>query len=454
MSASKIFKKIFTRKNLIMIFSDHIYGSQAVGIDRIKPSKFQSNLKGNVDDIILRANSGNYNFINYKQKLIQKGANKNPRVISIPSIRDRILLKGLSLFFQQLFPFAIGEIPQIKIEKLKAEIATEKYDSFIKIDLSEFYTSLPQNELLVKLKRKIRKREIIQLIESSIKTLTVPEGKKVKGFNSKGVPQGLAISNILAEIYIFDFDERMKLEEGIFYQRYVDDILILCSKKDVDSLAIKVIGYLKNIKLNPHLFDQPDSKSIKGKIQESFDYLGYAIHYPKISVRKSTILKFESSIAKIFTTYRYHLSKASHPVEMERALRILEWRLNLRLTGCIFEGKRLGWIFYFSQVDTTTPLRAIDSTVFNLAKRFNVDSKIKIKSLVKAFYEGKRKLKESHRYIPNFDIMSVGDKRNILQNFLVNKNLSGFSDEKIESLFKSRIGTVVRELEQDIGHLS
>ncbi len=459
MSASKIFKSLFREKELIGIFSEHISGSSAVGLDRIRPIHFHKNLTLEVKGICDRVAIGNYKFTSYKQKLISKGVNSFPRVISIPTVRDRITLRTICNFLSKIYPQITTEIPQVKITSLKSALEAKTFNSFIKIDLSSFYTSIDQDILIRILKRKIRKPEILLLIITAIQTPTVAVGKRSNKPNLDGVPQGLAISNILAEIFISDFDKKMHDLPNIYYQRYVDDILILCNEGILDQVADIAYSELEKLKLKPHPLNADNSKSVKGNLNKSFDYLGYTVEPhlkhlalidSKIGVRSSTIRKFESSIAKIFTTYRYQLTHAETPDQKIRAERICEWRLNLRLTGCIFESKRLGWIFYFSQVNTSTPLRAIDSTIESLMRRFSLTGKIKVKSLVKAFYETKRRNKSGHKYIPNFDHMTANDKRIILTRFLVSSDLSHYNDERINSLFKMRIGAVVKELEQDI----
>jgi hypothetical protein len=62
--------------------------------------------------------------------------------------------------------------------------------------------------------------------------LAVPTVNEFKGSkhaipNTKGVPQGLAISNILAEISLGKFDNELSSDPNIWFKRYVDDILIL-----------------------------------------------------------------------------------------------------------------------------------------------------------------------------------------------------------------------------------
>lgn len=59
----------------------------------------------------------------------------------------------------------------------------------------------------------------------------LPNGKPVK----IGIPQGLPISAVLANLYLFDFDleivNRWVKNKNIFYRRYSDDIFIVCNKQ-------------------------------------------------------------------------------------------------------------------------------------------------------------------------------------------------------------------------------
>ena len=46
------------------------------------------------------------------------------------------------------------------------------------------------------------------------------------------MPQGLSISNILANIYLNDFDKENNSKDDYKYFRYVDDIFILCNSEE------------------------------------------------------------------------------------------------------------------------------------------------------------------------------------------------------------------------------
>lgn len=455
MTAAKNFAQSFRAKNLNAVFDNKIRDSGAIGIDRVSPKLFQNNLKRELNLIRERVVSGTYRFTAYKQKLISKGADSPPRVLPIPSVRDRVTLRALAEMLAKIFPDAVTEIPQIKIDRISLALQSRTYSEFVKIDLHKFYPSIPHDKLRSALRTRIRKPEILALIDRAISTPTVPEkkGGKAAKPNNQGVPQGLAISNILAEILLQAFDKRMASMPDVVYERYIDDVLILCKPGQASILLDRVCDDLIEIGLKPHPPGVDGSKTRCGKLTEQFDFLGYLCKDLRLGIRKQSVHKFESSLAGICTSYRHRLVTAKSALEAKRALDLCEWRLNLRMTGCIFENRRLGWVFYFSQITDTSQLRAVDNTVLQLMKRFSLTSKIKVKRTLKVFYESQRSSKDQHRYIPNFDAMRTTDKRRILT-LLSNRDISTLTDARVDELFKLHISEAVRELEEDLAALS
>ncbi|MBI2308565.1 MAG: reverse transcriptase [Rhodocyclales bacterium] len=456
MTAANSFRRKFTKKNLRIIYHERIRSSGAVGIDRVHPELLNKQLSDQLDVITTKVKAGTYRFTPFKEKLISKGAGSHPRVISIPTARDRIVLRAICDLLAEVFPEAVSEIPQTKIASLKQALVSGGYTEYVKIDLCQFYPTIPHDKLMATLRSKIRKPEILGLIESAISTPTVPEQKGGKDAtpNARGVPQGLAISNLLAEIFLHKLDSEIAAKSSIWYQRYVDDILILCADGASSKVADAVCSQLEKLGVTPHRLNGPDSKSKAGKLTDAFDFLGYHIVDGKLSIKKQNIQKFESSLAKIFTAYRHKLLMAKSPADKARALAICEWRLNLRITGCIFGGRRMGWVFYFSQITDTTRLRVVDNTIGSLLRRFSLVGKIHAKRLLKTFYECRRKDKSGHAYIQNFDEMPIDERRKILVMWFGAKRIARLSDRKVNQLFEMRISAAVKELEQDLGTVS
>jgi hypothetical protein len=456
MTAAKRFKRIFSPRSLRRTYFDHIKSKSAIGIDRVRPSQLEPKLNSELALICEKTHAGSYKFTAFKERLISKGQGKPPRVISIPTARDRIVLRALCHLLGEVFPEAKLELPHVAIDSLKVALASGKFTDYVKLDLENFYPSIPHAVLFRALKKRIRKPEILALLKAAVETPTVPESKGRKGSapSTIGVPQGLAISNLLAEITLQSVDSAYKNRGDIWYFRYVDDILILTPPGQADAIDAEVVDSLTALGLKPHPPSPSGSKSKIAPLTHPFTFLGYEINNSRISIRHESVLKFESSLASIFTGYRHRLSRATKLHEKEQALALCRWKLNLRITGCIFQGKRLGWVFYFSQITSTDRLRAVSHTIDALLQRFSLATVLKPKSLIKTHYESKRKSKDSHGYIPNFDTMSLAEMRGILSILLGEQKIAKIGDKRVAELFKMRIAVAVRELEADLAGLS
>lgn len=104
MSAARSFKKLFARKSLLRVYAEKIKNSGAIGLDRTRPAKLDAKLNGELELIIQKVHQGKYRFTAYKEKLILKGATSLPRQISIPTARDRIVLRALCECLAEVYP--------------------------------------------------------------------------------------------------------------------------------------------------------------------------------------------------------------------------------------------------------------------------------------------------------------------------------------------------------------
>lgn len=118
MTPYKLFKSFTSKKHLKKIYETNIKNKPAVGLDKLNNHTFSNRLDNEIDVIHRKIENKTYHFTTYKQKLISKGANKPPRCISIPTIRDRITLKVLCELLQSIYKSKIiQEIPQKKNRK-------------------------------------------------------------------------------------------------------------------------------------------------------------------------------------------------------------------------------------------------------------------------------------------------------------------------------------------------
>lgn len=432
------FNQEFEQKKLKEIFSNHIVYSGATGIDNMNQYAFRKQLDPQVEIISRKMIDGTYKFSKYKLKLLTKGRNKAPREISIPTVRDRIALRAMCNFLQYRFADSVKfTLPQDVIKDVKKHALSGKFDSFIKLDVSNFYPSIRHVTLLSQLRKRIRQSQILDVIFSAVTAPSVLSSKRDDKPNEVGVPQGLAISNILAAIYLQNIDKFLSKLPNVKCYRYVDDVLILCSAEQAHDLAQVVIKKFRGIGLKIHCPVKMPEKSKIGSIFNGFDYLGYQFSNEYISARNGSIEKLKTSLAGIFTSYKHSKNKS---------LKILEWRLNLRITGCVFEKKCKGWQFFFAEINDEDLLHRLDHYVLNLCKRFQVN--IKPKKFVRTFKEISHN-KYNTTYVPNFDQYDLPKMKTVLVQFF-GFDLKSMGDEEIRYHFHKKIGSQVKELEIDV----
>lgn len=449
MSATELMKEKFVANYLQQKYLTKIAHKTSPGLDRINKKAFEKRLAENISIIARKVNNDTYSFTPYMEKLLLKGKGKYPRVISIPTVRDKITLSVINDILKEMFADKIeNKLTQTIIDEIKSSVSSGEYDYFIKLDIKNFYDSIDQKILIDKINKKVKKRELLNLITKAIQTPTVPEGKrgKVTEIPQIGVPQGISISNILANIYLNEVDNKFKKYKGIMYFRYVDDILIFCKQSKKSWVNEKIKSEICE-KLVLSLNDKVN----EGLLTKGFDYLGYSYvkikgNYYGFTVKESNILKLEASILKIFKTY-------SHDKNSQQFI----WNLNNRITGLVLDGDKYGWLFFYSQVDDKSVLYHLDWFIKKMCGIYAVKPALqkRIKKFVKAYYEIIMKRGKSG-YIPNSDGFSLGEQKKTLQYIYdyKKKELDLMSDDEIKALFKRKMYQSVKDLEKDVQSIS
>ena len=441
MSSNSILKNNINQENLEYTYYHKIRARAVAGLDRIDRDKFDKILKNELDIIERKVLNGSYKFTRYKKILISKGENKCPRVINIPTIRDKIVLNSVNDSLNTIYNNRnCSKLPHMIINDIKENVDSKEYNYFIKYDIKSFYSSIKHDILIKKLRYKIRNDIFLKVILNAIKSdgLLFPIKKSSEREERKeGIPEGLSISNSLANIYLLSLDKKMTSLPNIKYFRYVDDILILCNKaekKKIDSLLKKEINKRLGLELN--------NKCDEGDIEEKkFEYLGYCFDGDLLSVRESSIYKIENSIETLLAQYR--LSETPNE-------ELLVWKLNLKISGCIYKNKKYGWIFFYSQINDMEILSHLDWLVQKLLKRYSIS--ISTKKFKRTYYEIKYRL-HSTNYIVKFDDYSFERKKEVLKK-IYNKKIEKLTKKQIEDQFENVIFKDIALLEEDIQNFS
>ena len=428
----------FAAAHLAELFRSKIARSQATGKDGTRIGRFSEILDDEIQLIERKVLSNTYHFTAFKERLILRGAYREPRQISIPTVRDRLTLRALCQVLHTYVPKSVGPSPHSLVREVVSAIRNDsQHQLFVRIDVKNFFPAILHHRLETELSHHGIDERMRQLCMNAIKT---PTGDKSSP-NERGVPQGLSISGALASAFMLRFDVLHQRRIRHFF-RYVDDILIICPASAAESELKYVSSSLSRRGLKAHALGTEGKTEIR-PVSEGIDFLGYHISIGQVSIRKSSFQRMFRNVLKVITDYRYRR-------DADRTL----FRLNLKISGCQMEGKRRGWMMFFSQTENLNQLQFLDRFVKQQLGRvgFPTDRIAETKTFIKSYHEIKYNLAASS-YIPNFGVFTHDEMVAAIATLTDHApaEVMAWSIENIEAEFNRLISKEIQGLEQDVG---
>jgi retron-type reverse transcriptase len=453
-----LFAALFSAAALKERFESDFSRSAGKGTDRL--SGFQFAVRASTQCAVASAKclAGRYRFAPYLEALKTKGRNKAPRLIGIPTLRDRIVLSQLNRFLAAVFPDCVPKnIASAYVRSVFEDLKTKTpADTWIcSTDIKTFYDAIQQDRPMNVLRRSVKSKEALVLVHGALRTPTVPKNTKRsrhREFRPKrGVPQGLAISNILAAICIREVDDAMR-KLGVAYYRYVDDVLMYGCKEAVDRALRSLRARLRRRGLSLH--NEASGKTSRQPMTKIFGYLGYTFAWPQVSVREATVERFLQSIAAKVSEYVHNkarrLSRFKYLTEA-RLAEIFLMGLNERITGAISEKRRYGWIAYFNQITDLSLLHRLDRAIARMFRRlpdFGGKGPAGLRSLSRAYFE--MKFNPNGGYVRDYDkIVTRAEKLKFLQDRGRVDPAEALTDEQINDRYSKYVHHVLATMHAD-----
>jgi RNA-directed DNA polymerase len=259
--------------------NDGAPGVDGVTFAAIEESGVESFLEQIRDELV----SNTYRPMRARKKEIPKDGGKKVRVLSIPTIRDRVVQGALKLILEPIFEAdfqsgSFGYRPKRTahqaVNRVAEAIVTEK-TRIIDIDLRAYLDNVQHYLLLEKVARRVQDDEVMHVLKMML---------KVTG--EKGVPQGGVISPLLSNLYLTEVD-RM-LEKAIAttrygkytyvqYARFADDLVILIDSHPRHGWLVKAVERRLREELAKLRVEINEDKSRMVNLAkgESFSFLGF-----------------------------------------------------------------------------------------------------------------------------------------------------------------------------------
>ncbi len=443
------FEELMDPTALEAVFYDKFNTSAGKGIDRLNGYQFFASRMVDLVSASQKCLDGTFRFSPYLEVLRPKGRDSKPRVISIPTIRDRVILHQLKTLLAEAFPDCV---PRNMAGAIVREIAADlpKLDpqtTFVAgCDIKKFYDTLHHKRLLKHIAERITDPRAKTLVRRAILTPTVPVATRRRDYHkhspSEGVPQGLSISNVIAAVYVAPIDEGMK-KLPVRYYRFVDDVLIYGKEDDVKMAQKSFVARAQRRGLSVHKIG--GGKSHITRLTDEFRYLGYVFNRQHVTVRSGTVENLLQSLAAKFSEFRHNKNKRLEKYKyltLDRLKEIFLLELNERITGAVQQDRRYGWIAYFSQITDLSLLHRLDSVVEGMFARvpeFNNIPPLGLKSFSRAFFE--MKYRPHGGYVRDFDAI---DTLALKLQFLVQRGRVGPNEEVTDIQIEDRFNRYMR----------
>jgi len=223
--------------------NDGAPGIDGVTFATIEESGSDSFLRQIRDELV----TNTYRPMRARKKEIPKDGGK-VRVLSIPSIRDRVVQGALKLILEPIFeadfqPGSYGYRPKRTAHQAVNRVAqaiVESKTRIIDIDLRAYFDNVQHYLLLEKVARRVQDDAVMHLL----KMMLAATGKK-------GVPQGGVISPLLSNVYLTEVDRMLEkaietTRNGKYtyvqYARFADDLVILIDSNPRHHWLVKAVG--------------------------------------------------------------------------------------------------------------------------------------------------------------------------------------------------------------------
>ena len=294
-------------------------GSDGVTFEAIEASGVEAFLQQIRDELVART----YQPMRLRQKAIPKDGGTKVRVLSIPTIRDRVVQGALKLILEPIFeadfqPGSYGYRPKrgARDAVLRVADAIVKYKTrVIDVDLQAYFDNVRHHLLLAKVAQRVSDPDILHVLKLILKA----SGKQ-------GVPQGGVISPLLSNLYLTEVDRMLERAKEVTrrgpytyleYARFADDLVILVDAYPQHDWLLKAVEkrLREELAVLQVTINEAKSRIVDLATGESFGFLGFEFrrvrsragkwraYYPPLLKKRTALLQ------KLKVIFRGHQSQ-------------------------------------------------------------------------------------------------------------------------------------------------
>ncbi len=218
--------------------------------------------------------------------------------VDLWSARDALVLKALTIVLAKHLPVST-RCTHVKghggakaaVRQVVARLPDNRF--VLRTDVKSYYASIDHFILLDRLAHYVKDRRVLNLLGQYLRRSSERGGEFWD--YEKGISLGCPFSPLMGAFFLHELDQRME-RTGLFYVRFMDDILVLAPSRWKLRRAVKAVNeVLGSLSLEKH----PD-KTFIGRIERGFDFLGFHFSREGLTVAKATIERFVERAARLY----------------------------------------------------------------------------------------------------------------------------------------------------------
>ena len=270
------------------------------GHDRITIAQFGGLLEVELERLIGELAEGRYRSRPLRTARIPK-ADGDFRTLKIACVRDRVVQAACLHLIEPLFDARFTGASFAYRPRRSAHHAVALARSAIRsgkqwavtADIRKCFDSIDHDVLLRLVSDVIGDPDLIQLIRHWLSADVIDFMEVIP--SERGVPQGEAISPLLANIYLDPLDKEFE-RLGITFVRYADDYVVLCNSEAEAQAALRLMSeFLQGVL---RLALKP-AKTQYGRVEQGIGFLGFQIGLSDVRIPPDKIARTVQTIGEL-----------------------------------------------------------------------------------------------------------------------------------------------------------
>lgn len=251
--------KVFRRDVLWRAWVSVLRNGGAPGIDKTTLAEVEEyGVDRLLDELATELREGSYRPLPTRRVLIPKPGTTEPRPLSIPAVRDRIVQAAAKIVLEPIFEAdfldcSFGFRPKRAQHDALQVLIDEAWRGrrwVVETDIANCFSAIPHDKLMQAVEERVCDQAVLKLLRAMLRAGVMSDG--VVRREVTGTPQGGPVSPLMCNVYLHRIDRAWDTREHGVLVRFADDAVVMCrSRQQAEAALARLTALLAELGLEP-----------------------------------------------------------------------------------------------------------------------------------------------------------------------------------------------------------